>query len=574
MLPSNKKNFSAILKKLTKLIHLENIAATDVIKAVLWIWAKKITPTISIVESPFTELINDESIKYFAEWLEKSEILNGAFWLSSMYASLITEDHRRKKAMYFTPPSLSNRMIANAGEILLTGKIIDPACGGAAFLAPAAQVIVKHMESIGASSEEILSHIENNLYGIDSEPFLQELSCAFLRMILSPHIAAAHRDPCFKVICADGLLAFENELHSFDLVLSNPPYRKMTRDEVLPLLNRYSSIISGQPNLYSAFIKRALDLLKAGGKTVLLTPMSFLSGKSFSKLRYELVAHGRVNQLDLIHNRQGVFLWAEQDAIVTVWEKDKPQDTPAQVNSLSLLGQAVLNGEIFLPKSEAPWIVPRSAEDSDLISLFRKDLPTLSVYGYVPRTGAVVVHRDKRKRYTSFPKATKAKKTIPLIWQRDIGIDGELKFNITKRAPDRFIDVEDLDSFSIVKKPAVALQRVTSSDQSRRLICAPITEEFIARFGGVIGENHVCLLEQAVADVLVDPVLLSKILRTKVLDRLFRCISGATNVSAYELGNLPLPDPTLVKLELNRGRTIEQATCIGFGLKPDSYGEQ
>ena len=82
-----------------------------------------------------------------------------------------------------------------------------------------------------------------------------------------------------------------------------------------------------------------------------------------------------------------------------------------------------------------------------------------------------------------------------------------------------------------------------------------------------------CLIEQSRNDALVDPVLLCSILRTRTLDRLFRCISGATNVSSYELNNLPLPDPSILKNELNLGRSIEQATRIGFGLDPDIHGE-
>jgi hypothetical protein len=572
MLPNNKNIFRVVLNNLAILVQ-RGIDPADVVRATLWLWAKKVTPAIIVTTPQPSELTNDESIKLFADWLGDLEILTGAFWLSSAYASLIAEENRRASAMYFTPPSLSNRMISNAGQVLFTGKIIDPACGGAAFLAPAAQTIARKMANNGSSSKDILTHIESHLYGIDTEPILNELSCAFLRMVLSTHIIKAQQAPKFNVVCADGLMAFNHELQSFDLVLSNPPYRKMTKEEVTPLLAEYGSVISGQPNLYSVFIKRATDLLKPKGKAVLLTPMSFLSGKSFSKLRNELVTNGRVSQLDLIHDRQGVFLWAEQDAVITVWEKDEKQDTPSKVNSLSLEGHVEFNGKLTLSKSTTPWVVPRSAQDNELLPLFSKGLHNLSTYGYTPKTGAVVVHRDKRKRYTSLARASKAKKVIPLIWQRDIGINGELKFDVVKSAPDKFIDINSLDSASVIKKPAVALQRVTSSDQPRRLICAPITEAFISYYGGVIGENHVCLIEQTKDNAPVDPVTLCGILRTKTLDRIFRCISGATNVSSYELNSLPLPDPTIFNHELNRGQSIEQATRTGLGLDPNIFGE-
>lgn len=124
-----------------------------------------------------------------------------------------------------------------------------------------------------------------------------------------------------------------------------------------------------------------------------------------------------------------------------------------------------------------------------------------------------------------------------------------------------------LESPSLVKKPAIAMQRVTSDSQIHRLVCAPVPRDIQEQYGGVVGENHVCFIETISETNPIDYILLCAILRTKILDRLFRCISGATNVSAYELNQLPLPDPHLVSLALSKGMDIEEATMIGFGLK-------
>lgn len=574
MLPNNKNRFKLMLNKLATLVK-EGSDPADVIRAILWLWMKRATPGVILSDQQATRLTKEGAVSLFAEWLGESEILIGAFWLSSAFAHLIAKEQRKACAMYFTPPYLSNRMIANAGDAIFTGKIVDPACGGAAFLAPAALAISKQMAAQGKASGEILSHIECHLYGMDTEPFLCELSIAFLHMVLADHIIEAGRALRFNVICADGLSALDAELQTFDLVLSNPPYRKMVRDEVKPLLPVYESVMSGQPNLYSVFIKRSSDLLKPDGRAVLLTPMSFLSGKSFSKLRHELLTNGRITQLDLIHDKQGIFLWAEQDTVVTVWEKGKQQNSPAAVNSLSRGGNVEFNGMLTLPNSDRPWIIPRNIHDAELLPLFSRGLPGLQMYGYRPKTGAIVVHRDKRNRYSSLAeaKASKAKKALPLLWQRDIGANGELKFDAALAVPDRFIDMGGLASASIIKRPAIAMQRVTAPGQPRRLICAHIPESWISRFGGVVGENHVCLIEQAETGASVDPALLCSILRTKTLDRLFRCISGATNVSSYELNNLPLPELAILKNALNEGWSIEAATRIGLGLVPNTPGE-
>jgi adenine-specific DNA-methyltransferase len=98
------------------------------------------------------------------------------------------------------------------------------------------------------------------------------------------------------------------------------------------------------------------------------------------------------------------------------------------------------------------------------------------------------------------------------------------------------------------------------------LVAAPISENVVKKYGGYVGENHVVFLlqsERAVCDV----NLLAKILRSKTVDRLFRCISGSVSVSSSELAELSLPDPQVVHAALARGESIESAINEGYGLK-------
>lgn len=543
----------------------------SVVRSILVNWASNVTPDFHLSAPVTPHLASHPDIIGFSEWLSESDVLLGSFWLSSAFAGLLGKEHQKSSAMFFTPPYLSNRLLDNAGEALFKGKIVDPACGGAAFLAPAAQRIAIHLTASGYSSKAILDYIQTHLYGVDTDPFLCELSSSFISMVLHEHILKAGIAPKFKVICANGLIALSGQNDSFDLVLSNPPYRKMTKEEVDPLKDSYGSIMEGQPNLYSVFIKLATDLTKQNGKAVLLTPMSFLSGRSFSKLRVNLLTSGNISQLDLIHDKMGVFLNAEQDAVITIWNKSSLADK-AKIYSLSRGGVATLTGNLALSTTDASWVIPRETEDSELLPLFEKPNFNLQSYGYATRMGAIVVHRDKRKRYANFTEAKAAKKAIPLIWQRDIGADGKLKFDEDCGVGDRFIDMGLSPSTSIIKRPSLAIQRVTSPKQSRRLICAPIQNELLKKFGGVTGENHVCLIEQQNDNPAVSPELLSEILRSKTLNRLFSCISGMTNVSAYELNKLPLPNPSGFLTAVDQGNSIEDATRIGFGLTPVTKG--
>lgn len=117
-----------------------------------------------------------------------------------------------------------------------------------------------------------------------------------------------------------------------------------------------------------------------------------------------------------------------------------------------------------------------------------------------------------------------------------------------------------------IRKPAVVLQRVSSTEQPRRLVGAAVPAELFTEFGGVVGENHVCFLEQADSECEISPELLAQILRTTTVDRVFRCISGATNVSAYELKHLPLPAPKKLLTAMAQGLDIEAAVRHAYGL--------
>lgn len=562
MLPNNKKLFEGLLKGLQK----SSNSPTDLVSAILQCWLETSYPSLTR-PSVEARLLQEPIVTEFATWLSGLDLMTSAFWLSTAYASLTGNEVRKRHSLFFTSPYLASQILDNAGGNLLRGKIIDPACGGAAFLAPAAERISRELTKRGNSSEQIIEYLERNLYGCDSDTFLCELSATFLKMVLVDHIVKAGREPIFNIRLGDGLTAFKNDLGSFKLVLCNPPYKKLTREELAPYLELYADILKGQPNLYALFMRRAMHLLKANGTAVLLTPMSFLSGQYFSKLRQTLADEGRVQQLDLIHEKTGVFLGAEQDSIISVWRKrDKDSAKPTSIYLLSSGSARSYMGELVLSKADTPWPVPRTNSDNELLNLFKNPSHSLSSWGYKPKTGTIVIHRDKRRRYKQIHANSSAILPLPLIWATDIGVDGVLHLNARGRNESNFVDMESASCISIVRRPAIAMQRVTSNDQKRRLICAPIPSELCSTYGGVVGENHVCLIEKTVASSTITPEFLTAILKTETMDRLFRCISGATNVSAYELMRLPLPDPHKIEAALKSGKNMEEAVRVGFGL--------
>lgn len=568
MLPEKKQSFYNRLGRLRPLVRGSDRLAEAVVQKTLHLLAIKRFPLLAPkLRYQHRQFNNSKDVEQLAEWLRPMDVLQLAFWLSSLYANLLSKKRRKYHALFFTPPELSARVVGNlrkAGADIVTARFIDPACGGAAFLAPLAGEIRDALRGKGASPKRTLRHLETHLTGWDIDPLLCKLCKAFVWMVMYEEIKATQFVPQLQVKRGDALAMSRRSKGLFDVVVCNPPYRKVPTKELANLSQENRAVCSGQPNLYSIFMAVAVRLTKRNGRIGLITPTSFLSGPSFRPLRKRLTADTQICQIDLVEKRQGVFVSVEQETAVTtlhkVARKEKRRETA--VFAIGSEQPSELVGTTSIPHDGSAWVLPRAQGDVPLLTLLRAGKHTLASYGYETRTGLFVPHRDKRR--TGKWKKRQAR-AFPLIWCTEIGQDGRFEFDQAEHSK-RFVVIAKKDDRVVLRKPSVALQRTTAKDDSRRLIAAPIGGDVIKKYGGYVGENHVVFLlqtDRAVCDV----NLLSKILRSKTVDRLFRCISGSVSVSSSELAELSLPDPQVLHAALARGESIEVAIDEGYGLK-------
>ncbi|MBP6897556.1 MAG: N-6 DNA methylase [Pseudacidovorax sp.] len=522
------------------------------------------------------KLSKTAELAVFVQSLRRLGFLEASYWLSSAYAMLADEGHRKQLAMFFTPPSLTRGLlddIAAQGVDFGTQTFMDPACGGAAFLAPIALRMRDTLRSQGARPRAILEHVESHLYGTDLDATLCGLSAHFLRMALHSEIQAAAYFPEFKVHQANSLLELAAMAGQLDVVVCNPPYRKMTVDELVPLRAAYGDVIESQPNLYGLFIALCVRLLRDGGRAALVTPTSFLSGQHFSALRRYLARNSVVEHIGMVSDRLGVFIDVEQETALTVLRRAQRAggETWADVSVVSPSGAYQSVGPSRLLDTGAVWPIPRAVTDVPLLKVAGASKFRLSDYGYRVRIGAFVWNRDKRPTFqcSRDVKHARCQTAVPLLWSGDISLAGDVQFEAAAAKPDehRFVDLGDRQHPSMVTRPAVVLQRVTSNTQARRLVAAAVPEGLTEEYGGFVGENHLVILEatEETSPVLT-PSQLAQLLAVPAVDRYFRCISGATNVSAFELSQLALPDPHHVKKLLAAGRSMIEAVHAVYGL--------
>lgn len=549
-----------------------------VVGTALAVWCARDYDALPASDLPTSrKLAATPALQSFVETVRQLGFLEASYWVSSAYAMLADKSHRKQLAMFFTPASLTRGLLddlAAQGVDFSSQSFLDPACGGAAFLAPIALRMRDVLQANGASPREVLLHIESHLYGTDLDTTLCALSTHFLRMALHEEIREAGYMPAVKVHQANSLRQLKSMFGQLDVVICNPPYRKMTVDELVPLRNDYGDVIESQPNLYGLFIALCVRLLREGGRAALVTPTSFLSGQYFSALRKFLSRNAAIEHIGMVSDRLGVFIDVEQETALTVLRRktsSEPTDAWTDVSVVSATGEYQSVGKCRLPSTGEVWPIPRAVEDVALLRAAGESPFRLADYGYRVRIGAFVWNRDKRPTFQCALDVRRArcKTAVPLLWSSDISLGGQLEFDGAAAKVDehRFVDLGSLEHTSIVIRPGVVLQRVTSNTQARRLVSAAVPQGLLDEYGGFVGENHLVILEaKEGGSPMLAPEELARLLAVPTVDRYFRCISGATNVSAFELGQLALPDPVKVKELLKKGLSMREAVHSVYGL--------
>lgn len=542
-------------------------SATTIVVAVLKVWFGKSFPKLDTSSLSVAAVLNgNRSIESFALALSNERLLDAAYWLSSAYAKLSSVDRRKSLSMYFTPPRLAIRVLDDLelrGVEFGKASFLDPACGGSAFLVPIA-LRLRHKLLGRVSALQMLDHVQSHLHGMDLDETLCELSRQFLRAVFYDDIQLAGREVEFSIVAGNSLEA--NHFHgSIDAVVCNPPYRKMAAAEVDAIRSDFADVIGPQSNLYGVFIALCTRFLKENGICAVVTPTSYLSGHSFAKLRAELLEKNRVISLGILSARQGVFMDVQQETAISLLVRglgDRAK-SGTDVSIISPLGAVQPIGMCALPKGGSAWPIPREAGDVALISRASTLTHRIVDYGYRIRVGNYVWNRDERKAYRSerIARRFNRKRSVPLLWSRDIKAGQAIKYDGLNRANEecRVVALDDENGPSVIKRPCILLQRVTSNDQSRRLVAATVPESFFRTYGGFVGENHTIIIEPSVDRPYLSPTKMCALLGCVEIDRLYRCISGATNVSVFELGQLPLPDPQAIQREIANGSTVEAA---------------
>lgn len=464
--------------------------------------------------------------------------VEAAYRIGVLYTVLMPQDHRKRLGAHYTPPALCDELIGMATENGVDwchAKVLDPACGGGAFLAPVARRMIAHVES--KREIDVLESIERRLEGYELDPFAGWLSKVFLDVVLGDLcVSAGRRHRCKVSICNS--LEKDRDREGFDLVIGNPPYGRVQLPQ--SLRSKFARSLFGHANLYGLFTDHALRLTRKGGLIAYVSPTSFLSGEYFKSLRSLLAKEAPPVSLGFVTERKGVFDDVLQETLLAVYLRQEHVSqgsvrlvTPKKDGAI----ETSSGGRFTLPEDpREPWMIPRTKKHGALLRQIRAVPCRLSDFGYTVSTGPFVWNRHKLNLRTR-----KSEGSFPVVWAESVRSGGRFEFRASQRNHKPFFLPQQEEQWVVTDFNCVLLHRTTALEQNRRLIAAELPTAFIEEHGAVVIENHLNMVKPVVKAPTISPATLAAILNSTVIDELFRCINGSVAVSAFELKSLPLP---------------------------------
>ncbi len=503
-------------------------------------------------------LNQENSAKKIGSQLCTNDVVKAAYYIGSVYTALLPPKYRSRHGIYFTPPALTNRLIDTAEKVGVewkTAKVLDPASGGGAFIAPVALRKVKALKNL--SPQQIVDHIRKNLHGFEIDPFSAWLSQVFLDMVLLEICCSVKPmltlPKCVKIIDS---LDTRPQNPKYDLVIGNPPYTKIKLEP--KKREKYERSLYGHANMYGLFTDQALYYTKNGGVIAYITPTSFLSGQYFKKLRGLLGRQAPPINIDFVNDRSEVFAGVLQETLLATFMKGGKKtvgtSNTLRINSPESL-EVIEAGKYCIDlKATDIWIIPRTVEQSELVLRMAKMHERLKTYGYTVKTGPLVWNRHKDQ----LRKVAKNGYS-PIIWAESVTRDGKFEFRAEKKNHVPYFEVSEKDQWLMAYEPCIILQRTTAKEQQRRLISAIIPQNFMRKHKSAIIENHLNMIKPIKKQPEISPKTLHFILNSEIVDQAFRCINGSVAVSAYELESLPFPSlETARKIEKMIGEKVDK----------------
>ena len=231
--------------------------------------------------------------------------------LGKLYETMLPTAVRKDYGRFYTNDENIIDTMVNECDIL-SGKILEPACGTGLFLVKIVQKIIKIMKSKGTSAVEIANYIIDNVYGNDIDKTVLNIAEINVLSAMMPVLIDAinENETCsFRKLKLSNIdftqkNAFEEK---FSLIIGNPPfvtlYGKRSRnmnEEKRAYYNTFDFVQNkagnNKFNLCMFFVENGLKQLTINGSLYYILDISFFE-TAFIDLRKYIVQNYYINSI-------------------------------------------------------------------------------------------------------------------------------------------------------------------------------------------------------------------------------------------------------------------------------------
>lgn len=453
------------------------------------------------------------------------------------YTATVTKEHKKGKGQFFTPSEISSFM----GNIASKPKsknisILDPGCGTAILTCSLIEKLIEFgLESIELTAYEtdykLFAYTEQSLQNL--KIWLAEKGVEFRYTIIA------------NDFIEDMAIALEKHKESFDYIISNPPYFKLSKDD--KRVNLFQHLVKGQPNIYSFFMAVSVNLLKANGELIFIVPRSFASGQYFNSFRDYFFSHINLSFVHLFKSRSKTF---DRDKVLQETLILKGCKIPSDKVIISTseglkdLKKSIEKeydvSEIIDLKSKAKILhLPTTEFEEHVMLLFKSWNNNLIDFGIQISTGPVVSFRSREFLFDTYQNTTIF--LAPLYWLHNV-TKMNIDWPVFVSNKSQYINMTEVSKKILLpNKNYIFLRRFSSKDDKSRLIAAPYLRNtnrteligienklnYIRKLNGELQENEV--------------VGISALLNSEIFDTYFRTFNGNVNVSATEIRLMSFP---------------------------------
>lgn len=464
--------------------------------------------------------------------------------LGVCYTKQVTQKHKKDSGQFFTPTPIAHLMASFCDLTSNRLRILDPGCGTAVLTCALVEYLIEHNPNVEfidlvayETDSELISFSQNTLSYL--KKWLQ------LKGVNFEYLLHLHD---FILDNAEALQNTSRNQVKFDIIISNPPYFKLAKDDKKTIAAK--ELVSGQPNIYSIFMGIASKLLNENGELIFITPRSFASGNYFKAFRELFFNTVQIDKIHLFNSRKDTF---NRDSVLQETVIVKAIKSDINPNKQVTVSSSVGIKDIYEPtikyfssselidlnSKEKILHLPTNDKEESILDLVTSWENNLINYDIHISTGPVVSFRSWDFIQNNYENENVF--LAPLFWLHNVN-KMSLEWPVTSKNRGQFIKIgPGSKSILIPNKNYILLRRFSTKDDKSRLIAAPYFCNYAkSNFIGV--ENKVNYIYRKKGHLQRSEVAgLCALLNSELFDIYFQIFNGNVNVSATELREMRFP---------------------------------